>query len=112
MCLRSTYHTNTSCSSSSSSAIATIELLNFNSLPPRSQQFPHCLRLSGGARPATSKMEKVHEAVDSQLITYLFGPNGTITPDGQGWIERYTSACVRVLNDHRNDIVSAMGEEW
>ena len=28
------------------------------------------------------------------------------------WIERCTSACVRVLNDHRNDIVSAMGEEW
>ena len=42
----------------------------------------------------------------------MFEANGTITPDGQGWIERCTSACARVLNDHRNDIVSAMGEEW
>ena len=42
----------------------------------------------------------------------MFANDGTLTHEGQGWIERYTSVCVRVLNDHRNDVVSAMSEEW
>ena len=62
-----------------------------------------------GDRAAGQLAKKVLKASDQPG---MFANDGTLTHEGQGWIERCTSACVRVLNDHRNDIVSAMSEEW
>ena len=68
-----------------------------------------------------AKTEDTVQKADSLVIpkvlkasnqTGMFANDGTLTHDGQGWIERCTGTCVRILNDHRNDVVSAMGEEW
>ena len=63
----------------------------------------------GNDRAAGQLAKKVLKASNQDG---MFLENGTITPDGQGWVERHSSACVKALNDHRNDIVSAMSEEW
>ena len=62
-----------------------------------------------GDRAAGQLAKKVLKASNQ---TGMFANDGTIAHDGQGWVERHTGTCVRILNDHRNDIVSAMGEEW
>ena len=66
-------------------------------------KFASCDEDAGHLATKILKASKQTKFVDSE---------GNLNEDGQAWIEKHSGACVKALNDLRNEVTSGMQAEW
>ena len=66
-------------------------------------KFVSCDKDAGHLATKILKASKQTKFVDSE---------GNLNEDGQAWIEKHSGACVKALNDLRNEVTSGMQAEW